>query len=62
MANADLGEIRDILFEKIKPLGIPAAYGFPFGHINDQIIFPIGAKAVFDADAMQISIKKDFFK
>ena len=54
--------LKDIINEKIKPLGIPAVYGFPFGHIDDQIILPIGAKADFDADKLQISIKKDFFK
>ncbi len=58
----DTFKLKEILFERIKPLNIPAAYGFPFGHINDQIVFPIGALALFNAEKLQISIKKDFFK
>jgi len=60
--NEDTFTLKEILFEKIKPLKVPAAYGFPFGHIKNQIILPIGAKAEFDADKMQITIKKDFFR
>jgi muramoyltetrapeptide carboxypeptidase LdcA involved in peptidoglycan recycling len=44
----------------IKPLNIPAIYGFPFGHIENQIILPIGANANFDADKMELLIDKAF--
>ncbi|MCF6365503.1 MAG: LD-carboxypeptidase [Bacteroidales bacterium] len=60
--NEDTFSLKEILSEKIKPLKIPAAYGFPFGHIKNQIILPIGANADFDTNKMQLKIKKDFFR
>jgi muramoyltetrapeptide carboxypeptidase len=54
--------LKDILLEKIKPLNIPACYGFSFGHINQQAILPFGAEIEFNAETFQISFKRSEFK
>ena len=38
------------------PLGIPAAHGFPIGHIEDQWTLPLGVRARLDADAGTLTI------
>jgi len=37
--------LLDVLTEKVKKLGIPAVYGFPFGHIAYNCMLPVGARA-----------------
>jgi len=58
----DTFTIKEIISNLIKPLKIPSAYGISFGHVKDQIIFPIGVKANFNANKMQVSIKNNFIK
>jgi muramoyltetrapeptide carboxypeptidase len=41
----------EVLRDYLEPLGIPAARGFPIGHVDDQWTLPIGARARLDADA-----------
>ena len=41
----------EVLKDYLGPLGIPAARGFPIGHVDDQWTLPIGALARLDADA-----------
>jgi len=50
--------LKEVLSDRIKPLKIPAVYGFSFGHIRNQSIFPTGVHANFDADTFTISIKR----
>ena len=38
------------------PLGIPVAYGFPVGHIDDQWTLPLGVRARLDADAGELEL------
>jgi muramoyltetrapeptide carboxypeptidase len=42
--------IKQVLENRLKPLGIPIIYGFPIGHIEDKITMPIGIPAEMDAD------------
>ena len=51
--------LQQVVTERIKRLGIPAAYGFSFGHIDNQCTFPIGAKAEFDADEGKVVLLED---
>jgi muramoyltetrapeptide carboxypeptidase len=37
-------------------LGITAAYGFGFGHVEQNFTFPIGTQAFFDADELQLKL------
>jgi muramoyltetrapeptide carboxypeptidase len=46
----------EVLASYLEPLGIPAAMGFPIGHIEDQWTLPLGGTAGFDADAGQVEI------
>lgn len=48
--------LREVIEDRIKPLGIPAAYGLSFGHNIHNFTIPIGIKAHFDADAMQLKL------
>jgi muramoyltetrapeptide carboxypeptidase len=42
--------IKQVLENRLKPLGIPVIYGFPIGHIEDKITMPLGIPAEMDAD------------
>ena len=46
----------EVLEHYIGPLGIPAAYGFPIGHVDEQWTMPIGVRARLDADSGQVDI------
>lgn len=37
-------------------LGIPVAYGFPIGHLDEQWTLPIGARAALDAGAGEVEL------
>ncbi|MQA90124.1 MAG: LD-carboxypeptidase [Gemmatimonas sp.] len=42
---------REVVLDRLGGLGIPLAYGFPFGHIPESWTLPIGIRARFDASA-----------
>lgn len=44
----------EVLTTYLGPLGVPVAYGFPIGHINDQWTVPIGVRARLDADEGEV--------
>lgn len=46
----------EVLATYFGPLGIPAAYGFPIGHIDDQWTLPLGVRARLDADAGELEL------
>lgn len=46
----------EVMTTYFAPLGVPVAYGFPFGHVDDQWTLPIGARARFDAGAGELDI------
>lgn len=46
----------EVLFSYLAPLGIPVAYGFPFGHVDDQWTLPLGVRARLDADAGSLAL------
>lgn len=48
--------LREVIEERIKPLGIPAAYGLSFGHNIHNLTLPIGTRARLDADSMTIEL------
>ena len=41
--------IEDVLRDLLGDLGIPVAYGFPFGHVEDNWTLPVGVRARLDA-------------
>jgi muramoyltetrapeptide carboxypeptidase len=46
----------EVLSTYLLPLQVPVAYGFPFGHIDDQWTLPLGVKARLDATAGELEI------
>src|SRR5690606_5082836 len=45
--------LREVLMDRIAPLGIPAAYGMSFGHVPGNFTLPLGIRAAFDAGKMR---------
>ena len=45
-----------ILDHYFGPLGIPVAYGFPIGHIEEQWTLPLGIRARLDADSGEVEL------
>ncbi len=50
--------LKEVIIDRIKPLEIPAVYGFSFGHIKNQLVFPVGIKAKFNTEKLSLSIKR----
>jgi muramoyltetrapeptide carboxypeptidase len=55
MSDGALG-FDEVLATYFLPLGIPVAYGFPVGHIDDQWTLPLGVRARLDADAGELDL------
>jgi muramoyltetrapeptide carboxypeptidase len=55
MSDGALG-FDEVLETYLGPLGIPVAYGFPIGHIDDQWTIPLGVRARLDADAGELDL------
>ena len=55
MSDGALG-FDEVLATYFLPLGIPVAYGFPVGHIDDQWTLPLGVRARLDADAGELEL------
>jgi muramoyltetrapeptide carboxypeptidase len=43
--------LEEVLDTYLAPLGVPVAWGFPVGHIDDQWTLPLGVAARLDAGA-----------
>ena len=46
----------EVLATYLRPLGVPVAYGFPIGHVDDQWTMPLGVRARLDADAGTVEL------
>jgi len=46
----------EVLRDYLEPLGVPAARGFPIGHVDDQWTLPVGARARLDAGAGSLTL------
>ena len=44
------GTIEDVIEERFGSLDVPVVRDFRYGHGDGEIVFPIGAKAILDAD------------
>ncbi len=55
MKDGALG-FDEVLATYLLPLKIPAAYGFPVGHIEAQWTLPLGVRARLDADAGELEL------
>ncbi len=48
--------LREVIMDRLKPLGVPAAYGLSFGHNIHNMTLPVGIKAHFNANTMQLEL------
>ena len=48
--------LREVIMDRIAPLGIPAVYGMSFGHIPQNFTLPIGVEASFNAYKKQLRL------
>ena len=46
----------EVLATYFEPLGVPVAFGFPVGHIDDQWTLPLGVRARLDAGAGELDL------
>ena len=46
----------EVLATYFLPLGIPVAFGFPFGHVSEKWTLPVGVRARLDATAGEVEI------
>ena len=46
----------EVLATHLAPLGVPVAYGFPIGHVEEQWTMPVGVRARLDASAGEVEI------
>lgn len=58
----DTFSLAEIIQERLGKLNIPAAYGFPFGHIPYNGILPMGIRAVMDTANGQIRLLEQPFQ
>ncbi|WP_409491449.1 LD-carboxypeptidase [Amycolatopsis sp. cmx-11-12] len=50
-ACGDPEAIRELMLERLGPLGVPMVWDFGFGHVPASPTIPLGARATLDADA-----------
>ena len=48
--------LKEVVTDRIAPLGIPAMYGMSFGHVPHNLTLPIGVKAYFNASKKQLRL------
>lgn len=46
----------EVLLDRLGSLGVPVAFGFPFGHVDDNWTLPLGVRARLDAAAGQLHL------
>ena len=48
--------LAEVLEDHLSGLKVPAAYGFSFGHIAQQVTIPVGVRAALDTEARTITL------
>jgi len=57
----DCGEpesVRDLVEDRLAPLGVPILWGVPAGHAKPNLAFPFGVPAILDADAGTLRLRE----
>ena len=49
--------LQETINERIEHIGLPCVYGFSFGHIKDQVTFPIGAYANMNSASATLTLQ-----
>lgn len=48
--------LKEVILDRILPLGLPAAYGFSFGHIDNNATLPFGSMVEVDTKNLTITL------
>ncbi|WP_209405983.1 LD-carboxypeptidase [Pseudozobellia sp. WGM2] len=48
--------LKEVIIDRIKPLGIPAFYGMSFGHVENNFTFPIGINGRFNTEKQSLEL------
>jgi muramoyltetrapeptide carboxypeptidase len=48
--------LAETIDDRIGSLNVPSAYGLSFGHVDDQIVLPIGIEAELNADSGKLTL------
>ncbi|MEW2921197.1 LD-carboxypeptidase [Muricauda sp. ANG21] len=48
--------LKEVITDRLAPLGIPAMYGMSFGHVPNNLTLPIGINAHFNATKKQLRL------
>ncbi len=48
--------LKEVIMDRIAPLGMPAAYGMSFGHVPNNFTLPIGTRASFNATEFSLEL------
>ncbi|MGB9691590.1 MAG: S66 peptidase family protein [Candidatus Sumerlaeaceae bacterium] len=48
--------LKEVLYERLSPLGVPIVYGIPFGHGTEKATIPLGVQAQLDGDHGELII------
>ena len=51
-----LPEVREVVLDRLAPLGVPVVWELGFGHGTPQLTIPLGAVATLDADAGTLTL------
>ncbi len=50
--------LEEILRDRFGGLAVPVISGLSFGHIEQKLVLPIGARATLDADAAVVRVEE----
>lgn len=56
--GSDSFSLKEVLMDRIAPMGIPAVYGMSFGHIPESFTFPIGIEATLNTDGFALQLQQ----
>ncbi|MHB8797454.1 MAG: S66 peptidase family protein [Thermoanaerobaculia bacterium] len=58
--SEDPDRLRQLLRDRLAPLGVPVALGLPFGHGGANVPLPVGARASWDGEARTLAFEEEF--
>lgn len=58
--SEDPDRLRQLLCDRLAPLGVPVALGLPFGHGGANVPLPVGARASWDGEARTLAFEEEF--
>ncbi len=60
--DPDFGDslsLKEVLLDRLQGIGIPVAYGFPIGHIDENATLPMGINAELDTSKFTLTILEE---